>query len=651
MAKDNKDISVLIEGQLPEFVTADHPKFKTFIEKYYEFMESHQIYFDGVTFDEFKIVPEDTIVADEGVEYFCMQGLGQEGYRIQMESERLTESNANLQFIIGETITGNTSGATALVTGTKGNTHAFIKPTNNAVFQYAEQITGDTSRAYSTLANGIIDGTFPTGAIESFRSRGPIAATRELSDMQDIDKTNEGLIDDAWKKEFYTNVPRTTRTDRRQLLKRMKSVYRSKGNKSSFTWLFRTVFAKEDVEFYFPKVDLMRFSDGMWTLDKTIKIVTSGATNIELFTGRRITGASSKCSAIVEKAVTTSVGALLITEMTLSDIIQGVDDEGELGFFKVNERVDTEIDIDGKYGFGFASGLVKTVAVNVGGTEYSIGDEITITGGGGRDAKARVASIAENVVEGITIIDSGDGFSVGDVLAFVDEGTGGEGAAGRVGTIIKTGEVIVNSDTIGGHKLVAISEADFGTPFTGHNANTHLFGNSSLIFQSTIKTSSAKYFDSTSPMWNSQFITAGDQLRKQETLDETSKAPGSHISIGQLTQSGTTVTFVGGLSHALTRDVVGSKLTYANSNTNIITGYTNTTVFSVRDTHTISSAQNWDIYYGSNTTWATVIGANSTQLLYAVGSYYRDPDLDVFSANNFVNDDNVIVYDAARTKA
>ena len=226
MADHTKDISVLVEGQLPEFITSEHPKFKKFIEKYYEFMESHELYFDGITFHEFKLVPE-----DENFEFFIYEddGTGVD-HRLQLESERDTAGNANLQFVIGETVTGNTSGATAVVTGTKGNTHAFVKPTNNAVFQFAEQITGGTSRAYSTLANGILDGTFPAGAIESFRSRGPTAATRELADMQDIDKTNEGLIDDAWKKEFYTNVPRTTLADRRQLLKRMKQVYRSKGS-------------------------------------------------------------------------------------------------------------------------------------------------------------------------------------------------------------------------------------------------------------------------------------------------------------------------------------------------------------------------------------------------------------------------------------
>ena len=31
--KDKKDVSVLLEAQIPEFVTSEHPKFKYFIEK------------------------------------------------------------------------------------------------------------------------------------------------------------------------------------------------------------------------------------------------------------------------------------------------------------------------------------------------------------------------------------------------------------------------------------------------------------------------------------------------------------------------------------------------------------------------------------------------------------------------------------------
>ena len=219
--KDKKDVSVLVESLVPEYVTSEHPKFKYFIEKYYEFMESQQVYFTGFTFDEDRLVLDSTDGSDNAGDKI----LYEDGVGLQLESDRDTLANANLCFSIGETLTGNTS-------------------------------TG----AYAVLANGISANVFPDGSIESFRSRGAIAATRDLENMQDIDKTNEGLIDDAWKKEFYTNIPTQTKTDRRQLLKQMKEVYQAKGNENSFTWLFRSLYAKEDVEFYYPKDDLFKIA-------------------------------------------------------------------------------------------------------------------------------------------------------------------------------------------------------------------------------------------------------------------------------------------------------------------------------------------------------------------------------------------------------
>ena len=215
VVKDKKDVSVLLETQLPEFVNDQHPKFKKFIEKYYEFMESHQLYFgSSFTFNEDKILAETNL---DGTIYVTLE----DDSPIQIESDRDTAGNANLMFNIGETVTGNTSGATAIVTGTKGNTIAFVKSSSVAGFTYGEKLTGSVTGSYGTLANGIVDGIFPTASVDSFRSKAPAAAIRELSLDQDIDTTSIGLIEDAWKKEFYTNIPTTAVTDRRQLLKRM----------------------------------------------------------------------------------------------------------------------------------------------------------------------------------------------------------------------------------------------------------------------------------------------------------------------------------------------------------------------------------------------------------------------------------------------
>ena len=381
VVKDKKDVSVLLETQLPEFINSEHPKFKKFIEKYYEFMESHQLYFANTfTFNEDKILAETNL---DGTIYVTLE----DESPIQIESDRDTAGNANLMFSYGETLTGNTSGATAVVTGSKGKTIAFVKSSSENGFEYGEKLTGSITGSFGTLSNGVVDGVFPSGSVESFRSKAPSAAIRELSESQDIDTTCTGLIDDAWKKEFYTNIPSTAVTDRRQLLKRMKQVYRSKGNQASFSWLFRTLFNKEDIEFYYPKTDLLKLSDGRWALDKSIKIITSSANNIGLFTGRKITGSLSQCTAMVEKQLTSFAGALQITELTLSDVVQGVA-EGVLGYFKVAETVTSETDINGLYAEAITSGILQTVTVDVGGTNYVIGDEIHVGGGGGQGARA-----------------------------------------------------------------------------------------------------------------------------------------------------------------------------------------------------------------------------------------------------------------------
>ena len=631
--KEKKDVSVLIETQVPEFITDQHPKFKKFIEKYYEFMESHQLYVGSTfTFHEPKLQAED----QSGEDYLSYE----DGDRLQLESERNTAANANLMFNVGETLTGNTSGATAVVTGTKGNTIAFVKSTNEAVFEYNEKITGSDSRAYGTLSNAISAGIFSPGSVDSFQSKAPAAAIRELAESQNVDTTESGLIDDSWKKEFYTNVPKTAVVDRRQLLKRMKQVYRSKGNEASFGWLFRSLFAKEDIEFYYPKSDLLKLSDGRWAIDKSIKIVTSSANNITLFTGRKISGNVSKCTAIVEKQLTSFAGALEVTELTLSDVVQGVVDE-ELLFFQEGETVTTETDTEGLYADATVSGILQSVTVDVGGTNYIIGDEIHVTGGGGQGARARVASILDSVVEGINVIDSGDGYAVGDVVGFINDGTGGSGAAAQIDKIISTGAILKNTDLISGFAVKQLSASDYATTLTGHNANTHLYGNSSLIFSAAIKSTTAKLYDNQGNYNATQHILAGDRIAKKVTLDTTGTT---------LTQSVKTVTLSSGLSEEEKLDIVGGKLTYANSNTNIITGFSSNTVLIVRDTHTIGSGQSFTIDYASNTNWGTVISANTTAFLYSVGSYYRDSDIDDLTVQHFVNDDHIMIYDSKFTK-
>ena len=89
-------VSPLIEGQVPDFIQADHPIFVKFLKEYYKFLEAGQVTYEVVnSYIRFETTTT-AYVLDE-----------KDGDRI------LTEDTP--QFVNGETITGATSGATATI--------------------------------------------------------------------------------------------------------------------------------------------------------------------------------------------------------------------------------------------------------------------------------------------------------------------------------------------------------------------------------------------------------------------------------------------------------------------------------------------------------------------------------------------------------
>ena len=146
MAKDKKDISVLIEGQLPEFVVAEHPKFKKFIEKYYEFMESAELTLTGIG-------ASDQLLMEEGtLNYIQLQNEDQPTGR--QENRIILEDSGVAVFQNGETITGTNSKATATirVEDINANSRLFISSSN--AFLIGEKITGSISGATALIDTG-----------------------------------------------------------------------------------------------------------------------------------------------------------------------------------------------------------------------------------------------------------------------------------------------------------------------------------------------------------------------------------------------------------------------------------------------------------------------------------------------------------------
>ena len=99
-SKFTKKISPLIEGQVPDFVQADHPVFVDFVKDYFKFVEAGRLKISGDI---------DYIIQETKTSAFILEET--DGDRIVTEAA----SGSGAKFVNGETITGATTGATATV--------------------------------------------------------------------------------------------------------------------------------------------------------------------------------------------------------------------------------------------------------------------------------------------------------------------------------------------------------------------------------------------------------------------------------------------------------------------------------------------------------------------------------------------------------
>ena len=112
MATLEKKLSLLIKEQLPEFVKHENLNFIAFMKAYYEFLESGELVLTSL--GSVDAVLSETQPATAGTSnYIIFQDTNR--YRPDEDNKILLEDTTNGAFINGETITGQTSKATATV--------------------------------------------------------------------------------------------------------------------------------------------------------------------------------------------------------------------------------------------------------------------------------------------------------------------------------------------------------------------------------------------------------------------------------------------------------------------------------------------------------------------------------------------------------
>ena len=336
-----------VQNQLPSFIGEDFPLYQKFMEYYYEFMETLCVYYSGFDTDQLPAIKlEDSI--DGFLLLDSTDGTADVGENLLNETEAPTTFT-----VMGETVTGQTSGATATVKGVAAFTainKVFLEPTNNTDFASGEEILGSVSTS--------------SGIITSI-SRKPLNATKTFKDLIDSDETTSGLLK-AFKKELYPNIRDDASVDLKYFIKHLKEFYRSKGSEKSFQTLFRALYAEESLDFYYPKTDLLKVSDGIWAQD-TILQLDYDADYLN-FNGLTITGATSGSTAFVSNVTTRKLGTIPLIELVLTN---------ESGTFTVGETFSATL-VSGDTLSAIILGMLTDIEITDGGTGYDIGDSITI---------------------------------------------------------------------------------------------------------------------------------------------------------------------------------------------------------------------------------------------------------------------------------
>ena len=255
MAKFNDKISTILNSQLPEFVVADHPKFAQFLKTYYQLLESAELSVNSILGTD-----GITLESETGQNKNLILDAGRKGSsRTQLDSgdKILLEESTYGKFTNGETITGQTSKATAVILVEDLDNNKLIITSQNK-FIDNEVIVGSSSNAQATVTN--------------YRPN-PVTNIVDLVNFRDPDKVINHFLT-KMRDEFLATLPENLATglDKRKLIKNIKSMYRAKGSVRGHEMFFRILFG-ENSETIYPREQMLKTSDGQFDSLKVLRVI------------------------------------------------------------------------------------------------------------------------------------------------------------------------------------------------------------------------------------------------------------------------------------------------------------------------------------------------------------------------------------------
>ncbi len=226
-SKFTKKVSPLIEGQVPDFVQSDHPVFVDFVKDYFQFLEAGRL------------------TLTQTINYIVQETASTSYILDETDGERIvTEIGEGTlgQFVVGETVTGGTSNATAKVL-VEDSRNTYLYVTGQQKFITGETITGGTSSS--------------TATVDEYRGN-PIQNIQQMLEYANVDNTLFDFLNQM-RDQFLASIPENLASglDKRKLIKNIKDLYSAKGTSEGHK-LFMRMLLDENSEIFYPNQYMMR---------------------------------------------------------------------------------------------------------------------------------------------------------------------------------------------------------------------------------------------------------------------------------------------------------------------------------------------------------------------------------------------------------
>ena len=459
-------VSLQIESQLPEFVQSENPNFIAFMKSYYEFLESAELKLTSLGSIDAILLEQQPVDASAD-NFVTLEDTNR--YRPDESDKVLMQDTTNGAFVNGETITGATSKATAVIRAEDINSGSrlFISSQNN--FIIGEVVTGGTSNA--------------TGIISNYTAN-PVQNIQQLLEYANIDETVDQFFDE-FKEAFLKTIPKdlTAGVNERNLLKNIKDLYRSKGTKKGHELFFR-ILLNEEATLTYPRDDMLRVSDGDWSQENVIRVTPGddtvfmenasdsngdifilledgaqlqledslpGTSDLLKLVGQEITQRAvidlsilaggayynlgysiiSQATALVDVVTAYTIGGETVYELILSESsLVGTFVTGQTVTATANDDPDSTL-------YGKLASIITgyNADASTSSQYYEINDPITVTADNGADGSVKIESFTSGEIQSIIVDAGGVNYEIGDVVTVNNTNTNGAALSAQVAVV------------------------------------------------------------------------------------------------------------------------------------------------------------------------------------------------------------------------